>query len=719
MDPGAPYLFLSHTKVDKPRVRALADALQKRGMGAWLDEREMRVGDSIAAEVAARICGSVGVVLCVSPAAFASDWVQRELAFAAMKKVPVFPVELEPVTWPDAAQIYLAEVLRISVAAGEEDAAAASVLEQLRKRGSRVQGILHSNRVKLPAEPSPATLLNAQFEVVPFFEPVRRRELEILETWCSTAAPTSARLFIGPGGAGKTRLMMEWSRRRRDAGWAAGFLSKDASAEDVEAILRTTERTFVVIDYAESRRTSLEVLLKKASRRDAGPPLRIALLARNASDWWASLKAADVAIGTMLAAHLVEALAPVTIAEELRVPVFEHAGKAFGATTIAEVPALDDARFERVLYLHMAALAAVRGWPIDAGELLPDVVTHEIRFWGCDDEAAAARLVAAVTLRGRTAGRDLKTLDERVEGPGERRFRDVVVDLYGRPPEAGGPPEVGGLEPDLLGETIVARTLEERETPEDFLERIFAAADEAALEHAFTVLGRLDLRVREDVTPWLERFLAVDTVARALPAFRAAMTLGETTAESMLGAALARALGETEGAHDVAQAIDREVPEFTVSLRELAAWATARRVDDVVGNKQPEERARLLNNLGNRLDDLGRREDALAATEEAVALRRTLAEARPDAFLPDLAGSLNNLGIRLSNLGRHDEALVCSRESVAITIPFAEQLPRAFARDLRTRADNYAIDLQNTAGSTASDETLQRARALLARIDET
>jgi len=42
------------------------------------------------------------------------------------------------------------------------------------------------------------------------------------------------------------------------------------------------------------------------------------------------------------------------------------------------------------------------------------------------------------------------------------------------------------------------------------------------------------------------------------------------------------------------------------------------------------------------------REDALAASQEAVDIRRQLAAARPDAFLPDLAMSLNNLGNRLS-----------------------------------------------------------------------
>ena len=58
-----------------------------------------------------------------------------------------------------------------------------------------------------------------------------------------------------------------------------------------------------------------------------------------------------------------------------------------------------------------------------------------------------------------------------------------------------------------------------------------------------------------------------------------------------------------------------------------------------------------LNNQSGRLADLGRREEALAAIEEAVAIYRQLAEARPDAFLPDLAMSLNNQSNRLSAPG--------------------------------------------------------------------
>jgi tetratricopeptide (TPR) repeat protein len=82
------------------------------------------------------------------------------------------------------------------------------------------------------------------------------------------------------------------------------------------------------------------------------------------------------------------------------------------------------------------------------------------------------------------------------------------------------------------------------------------------------------------------------------------------------------------------------------------------------------------------LSALGRREEALAATAEAVELRRTLAAARPDAFLPDLASSLNNLGIRLSALGRREEALAATAEAVELRRTLAAARPDAFTPDL-------------------------------------
>jgi tetratricopeptide (TPR) repeat protein len=89
-----------------------------------------------------------------------------------------------------------------------------------------------------------------------------------------------------------------------------------------------------------------------------------------------------------------------------------------------------------------------------------------------------------------------------------------------------------------------------------------------------------------------------------------------------------------------------------------------------------------LNNSGAMLSNLGRREEALAASQEAVDITRRLAQTRPDAFLPDLAGSLNNSGAMLSNLGRREEALAASQEAVDIYRRLAQTRPDAFLPDL-------------------------------------
>ena len=49
-----------------------------------------------------------------------------------------------------------------------------------------------------------------------------------------------------------------------------------------------------------------------------------------------------------------------------------------------------------------------------------------------------------------------------------------------------------------------------------------------------------------------------------------------------------------------------------------------------------------------------------------MGIRRELAEARPDAFLPDLAESLDNQSVCLAGLGREKAALEAIEEAVRI-----------------------------------------------------
>jgi hypothetical protein len=82
------------------------------------------------------------------------------------------------------------------------------------------------------------------------------------------------------------------------------------------------------------------------------------------------------------------------------------------------------------------------------------------------------------------------------------------------------------------------------------------------------------------------------------------------------------------------------------------------------------------------LAEAGRREQALTLSEEAVTLRRQLAQANPDAYLPDLAGSVGNHALRLAEAGRREQALTLSEEAVTLRRQLAQANPDAYLPDL-------------------------------------
>ena len=71
-------VFLSHSSKDKAVVRPLAERLRKDGVKVWLDEWEIRVGDSVPAKIEEGLERSRVLVLCMSANAFGSDWAQLE-----------------------------------------------------------------------------------------------------------------------------------------------------------------------------------------------------------------------------------------------------------------------------------------------------------------------------------------------------------------------------------------------------------------------------------------------------------------------------------------------------------------------------------------------------------------------------------------------------------------------------------------------------------------
>ena len=96
-----PSIFLSHNVKDKPFARRLAKELLSNGVQVWIDEAEMKVGDSLIRKISEGIAGadSVGVVL--SPYSVESRWVQKEVEVAATIEVDGRSLTVIPILYKD------------------------------------------------------------------------------------------------------------------------------------------------------------------------------------------------------------------------------------------------------------------------------------------------------------------------------------------------------------------------------------------------------------------------------------------------------------------------------------------------------------------------------------------------------------------------------------------------------------------------------------------
>jgi hypothetical protein len=92
-----PSVFLSHSWKDKAFARKLASELQRYNVDVWIDEAELRVGDSLLSKISVAIDHADFVAVVISHSSVNSNWVQKELALAmtkelAEKKVKVLPI---------------------------------------------------------------------------------------------------------------------------------------------------------------------------------------------------------------------------------------------------------------------------------------------------------------------------------------------------------------------------------------------------------------------------------------------------------------------------------------------------------------------------------------------------------------------------------------------------------------------------------------------------
>lgn len=80
-------LFLSHSSKDKFFVRKLAEKLIEYGVKVWIDEAEIKVGDSLLEKISAGVKDSDYLVVVLSHNSIESNWVQKELQMAMGREI--------------------------------------------------------------------------------------------------------------------------------------------------------------------------------------------------------------------------------------------------------------------------------------------------------------------------------------------------------------------------------------------------------------------------------------------------------------------------------------------------------------------------------------------------------------------------------------------------------------------------------------------------------
>lgn len=98
-------IFLSHSHADKSFVQRLTADLRHKGYIVWLDEAEIRVGDSLIGKIREAIDNVDYVIAVISQSSIQSEWVKHELDIAMnieiqQKKVFVLPILIDDVDLP-------------------------------------------------------------------------------------------------------------------------------------------------------------------------------------------------------------------------------------------------------------------------------------------------------------------------------------------------------------------------------------------------------------------------------------------------------------------------------------------------------------------------------------------------------------------------------------------------------------------------------------------
>jgi len=125
-------------------------------------------------------------------------------------------------------------------------------------------------------------LLRAEYRLVPFVGAGPRETLDELLEWARGLQADNAcslRFYTGPGGAGKTRLLIEAGEALLDDGWRVGFLPEGGvNADNARYLVEDGVPTLLVLDYVATRSQEVETILQAMAGDRAGRQAPVALV---------------------------------------------------------------------------------------------------------------------------------------------------------------------------------------------------------------------------------------------------------------------------------------------------------------------------------------------------------------------------------------------------------------------------------------------------------
>jgi tetratricopeptide (TPR) repeat protein len=559
---------------------------------------------------------------------------------------------------------------------------------------------------------NPASLLHARRGVVPFHGWLRGGEVARLQTWWRRDDPVAVMIVAGPGGAGKTRLMLELCAATRTDGLVAGFVGSRTTYEDFVGLFAGDARTLAIVDYAETR-PAIGRWLARVALSPADPRLRarIVLVVRALGEWWDAFTWGNSAeLDALLRAEDPVVLDPDALDSPARARIYAEAAAHFAQlrgqpVPQGPVPDLASPRFGRVLYLHMAALASVEGRTTSLHGLLADTLRHERQYWslelpGVDASSGHAvrrlhrdidRAVMAVALAGGAdtdARLDVLLTRAGVDPSSRDAVKERLIDLYPGTGDGTAHARISPLSPDLLAEAHLGEMLLDPSTPAGFVTSLFAEDPAEAIRAALLLLGRVLGDPREVAADDAERLdrclrvtitdlLAADLAGRAPVAVEVAASFAQRELRCPFAEVVAELLCQA-GTPALALALATAPISLAVGNRPISEWILRTAAD----TGEPATQFTALIQLAAL--ELGRehRDVAHATMSRACAMAYAWAEHESEALWSTAFG-VGLLGLAEVEIGEVESGLARVQDGLAAFTAVADAVPEDVREPLR------------------------------------